>query len=72
MQSTEIEVEPLKFKAKIHKNKQNSYTLKGSRYFVLEFPKLLTDYMPSMTKGHSFSLSPLKETKIALKYVFAI
>lgn len=33
MQTIEIEMEPLNFAIKIHKNKQNSYTLNGSRSF---------------------------------------
>ena len=72
MQSIETEMEPLNFTIKMHKSKQNSYTLKWSWSFVLKVAKLLSDYMPSRTKGHFCILSPFKEAQITLKHVFGI
>ena len=72
IQSIETEMEPLNSAIKEYKSKQNSYTLNGSWLFVLKAAKLLSDYMTSRTKGHSSSLSPLKEAQITLKYVFGI
>jgi len=72
MQSIETEMEPLNFTIKMHKSKQNSYNLKGSWFFLLKVAKLLSNYMPSRTKGYISSLSPLKEAPITLQPVFGI